>query len=175
MKKILLLFILLISIRLYSQECVFDINETSKTTGTKVLLTQSKMIGQNERKEYQLYTSFIYADSKYMLCMDLNIPDKEVTITEQAGLLITLNNKKLIMLRCDENYRTTKTKGRSKREKVYSLRPFYNISEEDLKAIKEIGVSSIKINTSLMVYHCNTDEKDNLAISNLITCLLSNI
>lgn len=175
MKKILFLFILLTSIKLHSQECVFDINKTSKVTGEKILLTQSKSIGQSDRKEYQLSTSFIYADSKYMLCIDLQIPNKEVTIAEQAGLLITLNNKKLIMIRCDENYRTTPIKTKGKRGKVYSLRPFYNISEEDLKSIKEEGISNIKMNTSLMVYHCNTNKEDNLTIHKLITCLLSNI
>lgn len=179
MKKILIVFLLSVfSINSFSQKCDFFKNEVDDMTGEYSLITKPYAINKK-------FTSTSFFTFTFSYVNDPKISENTILFVEfaKSGLnslltkegdefIIKLNNGDKIIVNA-EILNTTKFSTVSTVSSARVTNGYY-LNDEMLNAIKDTGISKIRMHTSDSYYDSDVSDKDNKKLKDIITCFFNN-
>lgn len=185
MRKLLILFSLICYVGATNAQmsanmknCRFEVNRTDEFTGEKILVTTSAKMNRPAKDNYRFAFSFaniidrdnLLPPSKFMT-IKLSSVNQSLYIAKDNELLIKLNNNEIIELKAADDYKTQMTP--AKKGLTYThVEANYQTSNEDLKKIKEIGISKIMMNTCESQFDMDLKVTDNRKISDMLICVV---
>lgn len=159
----------------FAQKCKFKKNDTRRD-GSVSIITPERMINKKMTSKYFFTSNFSFMKSKkispsYVLYMKLSAGNENLDTAEGSSLYFTLKDGGEIELKSslDATAEVIENMG-IKSSFVINA---YDISIEDLKKIKDVGIADIEMATDAKDHKSDVSDKDNKELAVQINCLLN--